>query len=286
MPNTQTIQNVQNVQNVQNIQNVQHPLQPGQGMQQPMPAQTAVQGGMQMPENGVQMGQNSMQMPRNGGQMGQNSMQTPRNGGQTGQGGTQMSQEGGQTGQGGTQMSQDGGQTGQGGTQMPWNGGQADQGGMQMDQTSPLTDWSSEITPPEGGVSVSRADPHPRMRPAMRSELAGSTGQLDLRNHVPDEVIEAPTTVSEAYLGSMKGMLARNKGNFVVATFLIGTQGTTTWEGLLYEVGNDYLIIHQSGRDRFIACDMYALKYIEFYDTQRKELCDSLMWQNGWQDGC
>ena len=152
-------------------------------------------------------------------------------------------------------------------------------------QSAPMTDWSSEISTPEGNGASGQAD-HPMLRPAMRSELAGSTGILDLQNHLPDDMIDTPTSVAEAYLGSMKSMLSRNKGNFVVATFLIGTQGTTTWEGILYEVGNDYLIIRQTGRDRFIACDMYSLKYIEFYDTQRQKICDSLLWQNGWQDGC
>ncbi len=143
---------------------------------------------------------------------------------------------------------------------------------------APLTDWSSEITPlPETGAPAGRTVPQ-GLRPAMCSELAGSTGVLDLRHHLPDDVIESPATAAEAYMGSMKSILARNKGNFVVATFLIGTQGTTTWEGLLYEVGGDYLIIHQTGRDRYIVCDMYSLKYIEFYDAERKQLCDSMAW--------
>jgi len=151
---------------------------------------------------------------------------------------------------------------------------------------APMTDWSSEITvPPESGAAQ-QPSVSPMLRPAMRSELAGSSNTLDLRHHMPDDVIESPTSVAEAYLGSMKSILARNKGNFVVATFLIGTQGTTTWEGLLYEVGGDYLVIHQTGRDRYIVCDMYSLKYIEFYDAERKQLCDNLMWPDGWQNGC
>lgn len=149
-----------------------------------------------------------------------------------------------------------------------------------------MADWSSEISVPAGTSGASGQAASPMFRPAMRSELAGSTGNLDMQHHVPSDIIESPTTATEAYVGSMKAMLMQNKGNFVVATFLIGTQGTTTWEGLLYEVGNDYLVIHQTGRDRYIMCDMYSLKYIEFYDVERKELCDNLMWQNGWQSGC
>lgn len=183
----------------------------------------------------------------------------------------------GQTPQGGAQMQQ-------GAPQFPQGGAQTAENGAPMPQSTPMRDWSTEISPLQRAQD--HGETHPTFTPIMRSELAGSSGPLDMRAHVPDEVLESPTTVSEAYLGSMKAMLTRNRGNFVVATFLIGTQGTTTWEGLLYDVGNDYLIIHQMGRDRYIACDLYSLKYIEFYDTQRKEVCDNLMWQNGWQSGC
>lgn len=114
-----------------------------------------------------------------------------------------------------------------------------------------------------------------------RNEFAGSTGNLDLQTHQPIEVIESPASTSEAFLGSLKSMLLRNRGSFVTATFLIGTQGTTTWEGILYDVGNDHIIIFQPGRERYIACDIYALKYIEFYDTRRREVCNQLLRQNG-----
>lgn len=114
-----------------------------------------------------------------------------------------------------------------------------------------------------------------------RSEFHGSTGTLDLETHQPIEVIEAPASLNEAFLGSLKSMLLRNKGAFVTATFLIGTQGTTTWEGILHDVGNDYLIIFQPGRQRYIASDIYSLKYIEFYDTRQREICEQLLRENG-----
>lgn len=114
----------------------------------------------------------------------------------------------------------------------------------------------------------------------------GSTSSttLDLRNRTPRDIIEAPTTVAEAHAGSLKVILGQNLGNYVAATLLIGTQGTTTWEGVLYDVGNDYLIIYQTGRDRYIVCDIYSLKYIEFYDNRRRELCENILRQNGWQE--
>ena len=120
--------------------------------------------------------------------------------------------------------------------------------------------------------------------PAFRSEFDGSVGTLDLQTHQPLEVIEAPASMNEAFLGSLKAMLLRNRGNFVTATFLIGTQGTTAWEGILHDIGNDYLIIFQPGRQRYIACDIYSLKYIEFYDTRQQQMCEQLMRENGWRN--
>lgn len=114
-------------------------------------------------------------------------------------------------------------------------------------------------------------------------DMSMQNGDLNMRRTgLPDEVIEAPTTVDEAYRGSLKAMLNRYVGSYVVATFLIGTQGTVSWEGTLFDVGNDFVTIYQEPRDRYIVSDIYSLKYIEFYDTKRRELCEALIRQNGW----
>lgn len=102
-----------------------------------------------------------------------------------------------------------------------------------------------------------------------------------IRTNLPEDVIQNPLSVGEAHEGSIKAMLARNEGNYVVATFLVGTQGTVSWEGILYDVGNDFITIYQPGRERYIVIDIYALKYIEFYDTRRREQCEAMLRQNG-----
>ncbi|MEY8387069.1 hypothetical protein AALC17_07200 [Oscillospiraceae bacterium 38-13] len=140
--------------------------------------------------------------------------------------------------------------------------------------------------PAASGTPAVPASPAPRPRHPAHNEFAGSTGDLDLKNHQPAEVIEAPASTGEAFLGSLKAMLLRNRGNFVAATLLIGTQGTTVWEGILHEVGNDYFIIYQTGRQRYILCDIYALKYMEFYDTKQRELCEHLLQENGESGFC
>lgn len=143
---------------------------------------------------------------------------------------------------------------------------------------------------PSTGTGRAAGAAVPAVRPANRhpahNEFAGSTGELNLQHHQPVEIIEAPTSTGEAFLGSLKAMLLRNRGNFVAATLLIGTQGTMVWEGILHEVGNDYFIIYQTGRQRYILCDIYALKYMEFYDTKQRELCEHLLQENGAQGFC
>lgn len=96
-------------------------------------------------------------------------------------------------------------------------------------------------------------------------------GPLRMKN-LPSEVVEIPGTAEESYKGSLKSLLKKNVGNFIVATFLVGTQGTTMWEGVLFDVGNDYLTIYQEIRNRYIVGDIYSLKFIEFYDVERKRL--------------
>lgn len=132
---------------------------------------------------------------------------------------------------------------------------------------------------PEGETLVLSDDDRSPVPMGPRTVDSQDMGEIwpNIENNLSNEVIESPTTMEEVYRGSMKSLLLRNVGNYVVATFLIGTQTTVSWEGILYDVGNDYLAIYQSGRDQYIVSDLYSLKYVEFYDTRRRELCDSLL---------
>ena len=152
----------------------------------------------------------------------------------------------------------------------------------------PMGGWTGEI---QGGAPREMTDDmterlaQGRMMPGEENLLpvprmgGGGTAQLNMRSDLPDEVVEMPANIQEAYIGSLKAMLRQNKGNYIVATFLVGTQNTVSWEGILYEVGNDYVTIYQPGRDRYIVSDIYSLRYVEFYDLRRREMCDRMMMQ-------
>lgn len=169
-------------------------------------------------------------------------------------------------------------------------------------------DWAGEITPLNrmgGGADAGRGTPTENdsfgaemrnggmgsgMNGRERMRSPGGGMQMgdrrdttpDMRSGLPDDVIESPVSNAEVYAGSTKAMLRRNLGNYVVATFLVGTQNTVSWEGILYDVGNDYVTIYQPGRDRYIVNDIYSLRYTEFYDVRRRQLCDRLMREQGW----
>ena len=168
---------------------------------------------------------------------------------------------------------------------------------MEQNRQRMAGDWSGEIsrTPvepirqtPAGSSSLPGAgglvSQGGMAGPAGLSGPRGSVPELeDMGNDLPVEVITAPTSTQEAYLGSWKALLSRYEGSYVVATFLVGTQNTISWEGILFDVGNDYLTIYQESRDRYIVSDYYSLKFIEFYDIQRRRRCAELLREDGWQ---
>lgn len=163
-----------------------------------------------------------------------------------------------------------------------------------MQERMPMTpqqmDWRQEITVPQaqnGTHVITFNDPAAlrekesvQQRTEQMEEIA-ALPQLDMKNHQSAEVIETPISLEEARLGSLKAMMSQNVGNYIVATFLVGTQNMVSWEGILYDVGNDYLTIYQESRDRYIVSDYYSLKFIEFYDTQRRAICNAVLQPGG-----
>ena len=78
------------------------------------------------------------------------------------------------------------------------------------------------------------------------------------------EMLENPMTVQEANQTSWKTLLAQNLGRYVLVSFLMGTQQTVVAEGVLYEIGNDYIVLYQPVRDSYITADLYSVKFVEF----------------------
>ncbi len=56
-------------------------------------------------------------------------------------------------------------------------------------------------------------------------------------------------------------------GYYVSCEFLIGTQTTESRDGILAKVGTNFLTLYQPNLDRYIVCDLYALKFITIYNS-------------------
>ena len=96
-----------------------------------------------------------------------------------------------------------------------------------------------------------------------------------MKNPVDMETTHTPSNSSDAYQASLRSLLARNVGYFIVATFLTGTQRMVTWQGVLHTVGSDYIVIYQPDYERYISCDFYALKFVQFHNTRNTPFCAS-----------
>ena len=150
--------------------------------------------------------------------------------------------------------------------------------------------WAGEVNVPGNSTVIPYNDPVALQEnrvmtplPQTSNMMTYNGGSLNMKHNLSDEVIQSPVNRQEAYLGSLKAMLARNEGSYIVASFLVGTQGLVSWEGILYDVGNDYLTIYQEARNRYIVSDYYSLKFMEFYDTERQARCAELLADEGWR---
>ena len=76
-----------------------------------------------------------------------------------------------------------------------------------------------------------------------------------------------------AYQASLRSLLDRNVGYFVVATFLVGPNNPVTWQGILHSVGSDYLVLYQPDYERYISGDLYSLKFVQFHNVKGVPYC-------------
>lgn len=146
--------------------------------------------------------------------------------------------------------------------------------------------------PPSNGVSLytmhgsSPEDAMPVPLPGMDgglqpSGVSGSEAQSQrMKNPVDMESTHMPSSNAEAYQASLRSLLDRNVGYFVVVSFLVGTQQTITWQGILHTVGSDYIVLYQPDYERYISCDFYSIKFVQFHNVKGVPYCAaSRTWQ-------
>ena len=182
-------------------------------------------------------------------------------------------------------------------SQMMGMGDQQGFGQQMMDQNwednelRPVESWQDETLysmpmdigmqqgwrPPQGGQMGGMGTSIPGMggSSSSNSQSSAFAQRQRMKNPVDMETTHNPTNSSDAYQASLRSLLARNVGFFIVATFLTGTQRMVTWQGILHTVGSDYLVIYQPDYERYISCDFYALKFVQFHNTKNTPYCAS-----------
>ena len=73
---------------------------------------------------------------------------------------------------------------------------------------------------------------------------------------------------TESFQGSMQQVLQENVGKYVIVEFLIGTNGLTSRQGMLYYVGTQFLVLYDEFESRFIVCDIFSVKFVTFLEAR------------------
>lgn len=66
------------------------------------------------------------------------------------------------------------------------------------------------------------------------------------------------------YKGSMQQILQKNIGNYVTVEFLIGTNTLITKQGVLYDVGSQFMVLYDDLNLRYEVCDIFTVKFVTF----------------------
>lgn len=90
------------------------------------------------------------------------------------------------------------------------------------------------------------------------------------QQNISAEQIANPQTNEEAFQASMLALLEKGRGYYVIVEFLIGTQNMVIKDGILVGVGNNFITLYQEEEDRHVVCDLYSIKFVNFYDSKTK----------------
>ena len=171
----------------------------------------------------------------------------------------------------------------------PRTSGTPDETGYFMPQTpAPGNDsWvygdpnqSQEISMPSNGGTASSPIQGMNGEDRLGGISSAAAQSQRMKNPVSMADTHMPPDSETAYQASLRSLLDRNVGYFVVATFLTGANQAVTWQGILHSVGSDYVVIYQPDYERYISGDLYSLKFVQFHNVKGVPYCAAAQnWQ-------
>lgn len=75
---------------------------------------------------------------------------------------------------------------------------------------------------------------------------------------------------SIVFNGSMQKVLANHIGEQIIADFLVGTGNIATKNGILYDVGEKYMVIFMPQANAYVLGDIFNLKFATFPQNKSK----------------
>lgn len=93
------------------------------------------------------------------------------------------------------------------------------------------------------------------------------SGRMSFSQTQPRNDFHEQGTISQSQVLMLGEQLQTAIGYYVSCEFLIGTQILETRDGILAKVGTNFLTLYQPNLERYIVCDLYALKFITIYNS-------------------
>ncbi len=92
-------------------------------------------------------------------------------------------------------------------------------------------------------------------------------GRMNFSQNTARNNFDSLGELGESQTMMLGEQLQTSIGYYVSCEFLIGTQMIETRDGILAKVGTNFLTLYQPNLDRYIVCDLYALKFITIYNS-------------------
>ena len=144
--------------------------------------------------------------------------------------------------------------------EMPQNEGVMMRGSACADGTPRAAD----AVPARAAASVARRN---RANNTMNNMPAAST-----MNAVPSQTLNISTSPRATDTSYLQGYLQQHLGKYVQIYFVVGTQQNAQRDGILNEIGTNFLVIREIGSNRLIVCDLYSVKFVNIYDLCEEDL--------------
>lgn len=93
------------------------------------------------------------------------------------------------------------------------------------------------------------------------------SGRMNFSQPAPRNDFHEQGSIAQSQVMMLGEQLQTSIGYYVSCEFLIGTQILETRDGILAKVGTNFLTLYQPNLERYIVCDLYALKFITIYNS-------------------